>query len=175
MFAGCSGEKTNAHAEAAASAAPGSSPRGAAVFGKARCGECHSLAAAKATGTVGPSLDGRQFSAQHIVRQVRQGGRGMPAFKGTLSAAEITAVAHYVVSSSSSRIAKPSAFKPNGTTLADCEKKSDPACWVQAFGNLAYEKGPKVALERSEGDPEPAVEPVCHPIAHRIGAASLLD
>jgi mono/diheme cytochrome c family protein len=174
-LAGCGGGKTKARAETAAPASSASSPRGAAVFAKARCGECHSLAAAKATGTIGPSLDGRQFTAKQLVRQVRRGGRGMPAFKSTLSGAEIDAVAHYVVSSSSAKLAKPKSFKPDGTTLAQCENKGDALCWRQAFGNLSAKEGPKVALETFEKDlSNPVVEAGCHPMAHTIGAAALL-
>jgi hypothetical protein len=63
-------------------------------------------------------------------------------------------------------------YKPDRTTLGSCH---DQRCWEQAFGNLAYYRGPKVALARFEAAMRsiPAVEAGCHRIAHSIGAASL--
>jgi cbb3-type cytochrome c oxidase subunit III len=71
---------------------------GAAIF-KAECAGCHTLAAAGATGTVGPNLDQLKPSMAIAVRQVTDGGAVMPPFKGVLSAAQIQAVAKYVSSS----------------------------------------------------------------------------
>ncbi len=61
-----------------------------------RCAACHSLADAKATGTVGPNLDEVRPSAQRVESKVRNGGGGMPAFEGQLSDSQIQAVAAYV-------------------------------------------------------------------------------
>jgi hypothetical protein len=63
-------------------------------------------------------------------------------------------------------------FKPDRTTLASC---SEQRCYEQAFGNLAYYRGPTVALARFEAEmrSNQAVETGCHRIAHSIGAASL--
>jgi mono/diheme cytochrome c family protein len=69
--------------------------QGKTIF-KASCGGCHTLANAKTHGTVGPNLDQLKPSLKVVVRQVTNGGSGMPAFKGKLSAAKITAVATYV-------------------------------------------------------------------------------
>jgi hypothetical protein len=60
-------------------------------------------------------------------------------------------------------------FVPDDTTLGEC---SDDECFEQAFGNIAYREGPRVAIavfDRTleEGDPS------CHRIAHAIGAGSL--
>jgi len=74
-----------------------SSTSGAAIF-KANCASCHTLAAAGATGTVGPDLDQLMPALAVIVRQVTNGGTIMPAFKGTLTTAQIQAVAKYVSS-----------------------------------------------------------------------------
>ena len=71
---------------------------GAAIF-KTNCASCHTLAAAGATGTVGPDLDQLKPPLARVVRQVTNGGAIMPAFKGTLTAAQIQAVAKYVSSS----------------------------------------------------------------------------
>ena len=60
-------------------------------------------------------------------------------------------------------------FVPDATTLGEC---SDEVCFEQAFGNVAYNEGPREAIavfERTvdQGDPS------CHRMAHAIGAASL--
>jgi mono/diheme cytochrome c family protein len=69
-----------------------------AIFKGAGCSGCHTLAAAGATGTVGPNLDQLKPALAIVVRQVTNGGAVMPAFKGRLSAAQIQAVAQYVAS-----------------------------------------------------------------------------
>jgi hypothetical protein len=61
-------------------------------------------------------------------------------------------------------------FKPDGTKLADC---SSQACFEQAFGNLAYYKGPKVALAAFAKKYGDYSDPGCHRVAHRIGSATL--
>ena len=63
------------------------------------CGSCHTLAAAGTKGTVGPNLDQLKPAEKIVERQVINGGAVMPAFKGTLTPAQITAVAKYVASS----------------------------------------------------------------------------
>lgn len=70
--------------------------RGRTVFASAGCGQCHTLAAAKATGKVGPSLDRLAPTRAEVIAQVRAGGGGMPSFAETLSEAEIRAVAAFV-------------------------------------------------------------------------------
>ena len=64
----------------------------------ANCGSCHTLAAAGTNGTIGPNLDQLKPSLSRVQRQVTNGGSVMPAFKGQLTPAQITAVAKYVVS-----------------------------------------------------------------------------
>ena len=64
-------------------------------------------------------------------------------------------------------------FEPDDTKLTDCNGGS--RCLEQAFGNLAYNAGPKAALavfDRRMADTK-AVESDCHRIAHTIGSASL--
>ncbi|MGZ8697460.1 MAG: c-type cytochrome [Gaiellaceae bacterium] len=70
---------------------------GEAVFATAGCGSCHALAAADASGTVGPSLDDSKPAKELVVDRVTNGQGAMPAFKDTLSEAEIEAVADFVV------------------------------------------------------------------------------
>jgi mono/diheme cytochrome c family protein len=69
---------------------------GKAAWDKASCGGCHTLAAAKGTGKVGPDLDQLKPDEATVAHQVENGGGAMPAFKGILSPAEISAVAAYV-------------------------------------------------------------------------------
>ena len=65
---------------------------------KADCGSCHTLKDAGSTGTVGPNLDQLKPPQDIVEHQVENGGGPMPAFKGTLTKAEITAVSTYVSS-----------------------------------------------------------------------------
>jgi len=75
---------------------------GAPTSGKdiftANCGSCHTLADAGTSGKVGPNLDDLMPSLARVQRQVTNGGAVMPAFKGKLTPAQITAVAKYVSS-----------------------------------------------------------------------------
>ncbi len=72
---------------------------GRQVFADAGCGSCHTLAAAGASGTVGPNLDQLRPSAARVSRIVRNGGQVMPAFGDRLDDAEIQLVAAFVASS----------------------------------------------------------------------------
>jgi cbb3-type cytochrome c oxidase subunit III len=72
-----------------------SGTNGAAIF-KAKCGSCHTLAAAGTKGTVGPNLDQLKPPLATVRRQVINGGGAMPAFKSILNDAQINAVARYV-------------------------------------------------------------------------------
>ncbi|MGH3055687.1 MAG: c-type cytochrome, partial [Gaiellaceae bacterium] len=74
---------------------------GEKIFKGAGCAGCHTLAAAGATGTVGPNLDqlASKLTMPIVIRQVTNGGAVMPPFKGKLSPAQIQAVAKYVTSS----------------------------------------------------------------------------
>jgi mono/diheme cytochrome c family protein len=73
-------------------------PNGKQIFASAGCAGCHTLKAAGATGTVGPNLDQLKPAEPVVERQVTNGGAAMPAFKGRLTPAEITAVAKFVSS-----------------------------------------------------------------------------
>lgn len=70
---------------------------GEAIF-KAKCGGCHTLAAAGTSGTTGPNLDQLKPALARVQHQVINGGAIMPAFKGVLTDAQIMAVAKYVSS-----------------------------------------------------------------------------
>ena len=69
---------------------------GAALF-SANCASCHTLAAANASGNVGPNLDQLDIPVDAVVAQITNGGGVMPAFGGQLSEDEIQAIAQYVV------------------------------------------------------------------------------
>ena len=71
---------------------------GKAVFAKAGCGSCHTLAAAGASGSVGPSLDEAKPAEQLVLDRVTNGMGVMPSFKDSLTEAERQAVAAYVSS-----------------------------------------------------------------------------
>jgi len=80
--------------------AKGDPVKGKAIF-LSNCGTCHTLAAAKTTGTVGPNLDTftPKITYQAATAQVTNGGAVMPSFKGTLSTQQIADVAAFVVTS----------------------------------------------------------------------------
>jgi cytochrome c553 len=85
-----------------AGAVKGNAAAGKKVFTSAGCSGCHTLKAANATGTVGPNLDQLKPPYPTIVHQVEVGGGPMPAFKNTLSMAQIQNVAAFVYTSSHS-------------------------------------------------------------------------
>ena len=72
---------------------------GSSEFASQGCAGCHTLAAAHATGTVGPNLDQLKPDYRAVTAQVTNGGTGMPAFKSKLSSQQIADVAAYVVNS----------------------------------------------------------------------------
>lgn len=60
------------------------------------CAVCHTLAAAGATGEVGPSLDELKPSKSQILEAVRTGVGVMPRYTGLLTEEQIQAVAEFV-------------------------------------------------------------------------------
>jgi cytochrome c6 len=106
VLAGCgSGETVKPVAETVIGKAPteqqakGNAAAGKSVFASAGCGGCHTLKAASSTGTVGPNLDQLKPSLSAATKQIKNGGRGMPAFSGQLSDQQIADVAAFVVQS----------------------------------------------------------------------------
>ncbi len=77
-------------------ASAGDPARGRAVFASAGCAACHTLAAAGATGRVGPDLDAVRPSAALVAERVTNGKGAMPSFRSRLTAAQIADVAAYV-------------------------------------------------------------------------------
>lgn len=74
------------------------SSSGAQIFASAGCGGCHTLAAAGASGTIGPNLDVLRPSLNQVIAMVTAGGGVMPAFGARLTTAQIRDVAVYVSS-----------------------------------------------------------------------------
>src|SRR5262245_1558458 len=170
LAAGC-GEKKGDESSASASLP------GAKVFDSAGCGGCHTLAAAKSKGTIGPNLDQLRPDAQRVARQVKNGGVGMPSFSKKLTEVEISQVAEFVAESTRSSTMGGSVaagFKPDDTKIEACDE-SDFHCYEQAFANISYNDGPKAALDQFDQDikqPGP-IESDCHRIAHAIGGGAL--
>jgi cytochrome c553 len=150
---------------------PGSNSAGGKVFASAGCGGCHTLWAAKSNGQTGPNLDQAKPSYDAVVRQVSNGGGGMPSFTAKLNTSQIRDVASFVATSTKNNSAALTAFHPNSEKLSDCH--SDYACYKQAFGNLAYYDGPQTALTRlaTYMRTNQEVNSGCHQIAHEIGHA----
>jgi mono/diheme cytochrome c family protein len=87
----------------------GNATVGKAAFTSAGCGSCHTLKAAKAKGTIGPSLDTESLTEAKIILQITNGGYAvmgaaakktypfpMSAFKGKLTTAQIQNIAAFV-------------------------------------------------------------------------------
>ena len=147
---------------------------GEKVFADAGCGGCHTMSAARSSGTVGPDLDGLKPDAGRVARQVELGGRGMPAFGDKLTDNQIQAVAAYVAdSTANSKTSVPAAYKPDDTTLDDCD--ADFGCFEQAFANVSFRQGPQVALKLLErkSAKDDQIESDCHRITHAIGGGAL--
>jgi mono/diheme cytochrome c family protein len=70
---------------------------GKAIFLKAGCTGCHTLADAHSTGTVGPNLDQAKPDFRKATARVTLGKGAMPSFKGQLTDQQIADVAAYVV------------------------------------------------------------------------------
>jgi len=76
----------------------GNADHGRELFASAGCGGCHTLKAANATGTAGPSLDGDpNLSTDLIIERVTAGVGPMPAFGYQMSNQDIADIAAYVM------------------------------------------------------------------------------
>jgi mono/diheme cytochrome c family protein len=91
-FAGCGGG-------GGSSSVSSNAPPGEQVFAD-NCATCHTLAAAHATGTVGPNLDHRRYDVATVESKVKGGATGMPAFGDQLSDTQIKQVSQFVTKSS---------------------------------------------------------------------------
>jgi cbb3-type cytochrome c oxidase subunit III len=75
---------------------------GETIFLQGGCGSCHTLAAAGASGTIGPNLDESRPDVALVVDRVTNGKDGMPSFRGRLTEEQIQAVAEYVAENAGS-------------------------------------------------------------------------
>lgn len=100
---GGGGDGGSGDAEPPASTVPADADAaaGAAVWESAGCGTCHTLAAAGATGEVGPNLDESELDFDFVLNRVEMGGGSMPAFKGQLDEQQLLDVSAYVIESTS--------------------------------------------------------------------------
>jgi cytochrome c553 len=170
LISGCGNKKSGSTAGTEGAGSPG-----AKVFADAGCGGCHTMAAAGASGKVGPSLDELRPNQERVEKQVQTGGNGMPSFAGKLSATQIKDVAGFVATAAGTgQAAGKISFVPDDKMVEECA--NDTGCFEQAFGNLAYDDGPKAALDKLQelSDTDSLVRGDCHPIAHKIGAGGLL-
>ena len=87
-----------------ASKLKGDPSAGSGIFKQAGCVGCHTLAAANATGTVGPNLDQAKPDYRLVTARVTLGKGAMPSFKGQLSDQQIADVASYVVKSTGGQV-----------------------------------------------------------------------
>jgi mono/diheme cytochrome c family protein len=94
VAAGCGGGSSGGSSGSAGSGS-GGAPDGAKIFAD-NCAGCHG---SEGEGGVGPNLQDseRAGNKDEVVKQVTEGGGGMPGFGDKLSSAEIQAVADYVV------------------------------------------------------------------------------
>ena len=80
-------------------AAAGDLANGKLVFENSVCGACHVLAAADATGPIGPSLDNNaNLTHAFIADRVANGAGAMPPYAAQLSEKDINDVAAYILS-----------------------------------------------------------------------------
>ena len=94
-------ETTGGAGDLPALALTGDASAGADVWSANGCGGCHTLAAANATGNVGPNLDDTKPSYELAVTRITKGQGAMPSFGDTLEPQQIADVAQYVVDSTS--------------------------------------------------------------------------
>lgn len=71
--------------------------KGRELFNSNSCNQCHTLADAKAQGSVGPALDGNaHLDKAFVVDRITNGSGPMPSF-GWLDQADIDLLASYIV------------------------------------------------------------------------------
>jgi mono/diheme cytochrome c family protein len=88
-----------ANPEARVALPPGAGGNNPELLFQSNCGSCHVLEAAATQGTVGPNLDQSRPQLQQAIRQITNGGGGMPPFRSQLTEQEIRALAEYIIES----------------------------------------------------------------------------
>ena len=94
-------ESTTSADDLPALALTGDATAGKAIFASSGCGGCHTLAAAGASGNVGPNLDESKPPTELVVTRVTKGQGAMPPFGEQLDPQQIADVAAYVTQSTS--------------------------------------------------------------------------
>ena len=121
----------------------GNATAGKAAFTSAGCGSCHTLAAAKAKGTIGPSLDAETLTEAKIIAQITNGGYAvmgaaakktypfaMSAFKGKLTTTQIQNIAAFVFTKRTGKVpatTTTTTSTPVATTTTTAQPGSAPA------------------------------------------------
>ena len=166
LLTSCSGEKSASGA--------GDPIAGKKLFTEQGCSGCHTFKAAGSSGTQGPDLDEVSPSHNAVIRQLNNPGGLMPSFADKLSEDEKNDLAAFVGAGNASGKAVTAPFRADRKRLSDC-RDGNFECLEQAFGNLTFNEGPKVALARLEtmSATNSAVAGDCHRIAHRMGSAAL--
>ncbi|HEV7805067.1 MAG TPA: cytochrome c [Solirubrobacteraceae bacterium] len=165
LLSSCSGDQ---------GASKGDPVDGKRLFASSGCVGCHTFKAAGSAGTRGPDLDAASPSVGRVMRQLEHPGGLMPNFADKLSDSEKRNLAAFVGAPNSSGKAVAAPFRADSKRLSDCRDGSF-ECLEQAFGNLTYNEGPKIALARLQSmtSSDTAVAADCHRIAHRMGSAAL--
>jgi cbb3-type cytochrome c oxidase subunit III len=88
-----------ANPEAEVALPPGAGGNDPELLFQSNCGSCHTLEKAGTSGTIGPNLNQSKLPLQQAIRQIENGGGGMPPFKGQLTDQQIRALARYVTGS----------------------------------------------------------------------------
>jgi mono/diheme cytochrome c family protein len=87
------------YAQDSGSVQAGDPAKGKPLFEGAVCSACHTLAAANASGPIGPSLDHNpNLTHAYIVNRVSNGNGAMPPYLGQFSEEQINDLAAYVLS-----------------------------------------------------------------------------
>ena len=81
---------------------PGDAAAGKQIFMDQPCGDCHTLADAGTSGSIGPNLDDAKPSYELVVDRVTNGMGVMPSFKDKLTEQQIQDLAKYVSSAAGS-------------------------------------------------------------------------
>jgi len=110
--------------KAPGAAGQASTEPGAAAFAGGACSTCHTLANAGTAGNVGPVLDNANPDYARAVDFITNGKGGMPSFKATYSADEISCLAGYVATWAAAKgtTPGPQAASAKATYPASCTK-----------------------------------------------------
>ncbi len=71
-------------------------PSAKALWQRGFCAGCHTMKAARATGTIGPNLDRSKPSRALVIKRVTFGKGAMPSFRRQFNKAQIAAIATFV-------------------------------------------------------------------------------